>query len=199
MNLFDKRAQLESWTRRRAITHARVASADRVAADGLRNTEIGGQLGVHFNMVAKWRSRFAAHRIDGLVDEPRRHCDSQKRFCSRYSSVRAQHRARRSAAPPRGLYAHSVQVLRRRTRDVCLAQGGNTARILRSKRLAIARAWELGSRLGAESRPGLSRAPCRRGIGHKSLAASQIPKCSAKSSSRWSQAQSMPADASKLR
>jgi transposase len=41
------------------------------AAEGLNNTEIAGRLGVHRNMVAKWRRRFAEHRLDGLSDEPR--------------------------------------------------------------------------------------------------------------------------------
>jgi transposase len=41
-------------------------------ADGDRsNTELAGELGVSRGMVAKWRSRFAEHRLDGLTDEPR--------------------------------------------------------------------------------------------------------------------------------
>jgi transposase len=69
----DERAQLESWTRRRSSAQA-LALRSRIvllAAAGLRNTEIAGELGVHRNMVAKWRSRFLAHRLDGLTDEPR--------------------------------------------------------------------------------------------------------------------------------
>ena len=42
-----------------------------LAAQGLENTEITGQLGVSRPMVRKWRSRFAEYRPDGLVDEPR--------------------------------------------------------------------------------------------------------------------------------
>ena len=41
------------------------------AADGLKNTEIAGRLGVGRPMVTKWRNRFAEDRLDGLVDEPR--------------------------------------------------------------------------------------------------------------------------------
>jgi transposase len=69
----QERAQLESWERRRTSAQA-LAERSRIvlaAADGLKNTEIAARLGVHRNMVAKWRNRFAEHRLDGLVDEPR--------------------------------------------------------------------------------------------------------------------------------
>ena len=69
----EERARLESWTRRRTSAQA-LALRSRIvllAAEGLNNTEIAGQLGVHRNMVAKWRSRFLQYRLDGLVDEPR--------------------------------------------------------------------------------------------------------------------------------
>ena len=69
----DERAQLVSWTRRRTSAQA-LALRSRIvllAAAGRKNTEIAGELGVHRNMVAKWRSRFLEHRLDGLCDEPR--------------------------------------------------------------------------------------------------------------------------------
>ena len=69
----DERARLESWTRRRSSAQA-LALRSRIvllAADGLKNTEVASELGVHRNMVAKWRSRFLEHRLDGLTDEPR--------------------------------------------------------------------------------------------------------------------------------
>jgi transposase len=69
----DERAQLESWARRRTSAQA-LALRSRIvllAADGLNNTQIAGQLGVHRNMVAKWRSRVLEQRLEGLVDEPR--------------------------------------------------------------------------------------------------------------------------------
>jgi transposase len=68
-----ERAQLESWARRRTSAQA-LAVRSRVvllASQGLNNTEIAARLGVHRPMVRKWRSRFAEHRLDGLVDEPR--------------------------------------------------------------------------------------------------------------------------------
>jgi transposase len=68
-----ERAQLEAWTRRRTSAQA-LAQRSRIvllAAEGLTNTEIAGQVGVSRNMVMTWRSRFAEHRLDGLTDEPR--------------------------------------------------------------------------------------------------------------------------------
>src|SRR3954447_23516058 len=69
----DERAQLERWTRRRTSAQA-LAQRSRIvllAAGGLKNTEIAAELGVHRAMAAKWRSRFAEQRLDGLTDEPR--------------------------------------------------------------------------------------------------------------------------------
>jgi transposase len=69
----DERAQLEAWSRRRTSAQA-LAQRSRIAllaAEGLKNTEIAERLGVGRPMVTKWRNRFAVHRLDGLVDEPR--------------------------------------------------------------------------------------------------------------------------------
>jgi transposase len=69
----DERAQLETWTRRRTSAQA-LALRSRIvlsAADGLNNTEIARELGIHRNVAGKWRSRFLRYRLDGLVDEPR--------------------------------------------------------------------------------------------------------------------------------
>ena len=69
----DERAQLESWTRRRTSAQA-LAMRSRIvllAAQGLNNTEIAGELKIHRNVAGKWRSRFLEHRLDGLLDEPR--------------------------------------------------------------------------------------------------------------------------------
>jgi transposase len=68
-----ERAQLEAWARRRTSAQA-LAQRSRIvllAADGLKNTEIAGRLGISRNMVMTWRLRFAAQRLDGLLDEPR--------------------------------------------------------------------------------------------------------------------------------
>ena len=69
----DERAQLEAWRRRRRSAQA-LAQRSRIvllAADGLANTEIAERLGISRNTVATWRARFAEHRLDGLLDEPR--------------------------------------------------------------------------------------------------------------------------------
>ena len=69
----SEREQLESWSRRLTTARA-LAERSRIVllvADGLRTGEVADRLGVHRNTVAKWRRRFLAERLDGLVDEPR--------------------------------------------------------------------------------------------------------------------------------
>jgi transposase len=68
-----EREQLESWSRRWTSAHA-LAQRSKIVllvAEGLRTGEVARRLGVHRNTVAKWRRRFEAERLDGLVDEPR--------------------------------------------------------------------------------------------------------------------------------
>jgi transposase len=68
-----EREQLESWSRRQRTANS-LAQRSRIVllvADGLRTGEVADRLGVHRNTVAKWRRRFEAERLDGLVDEPR--------------------------------------------------------------------------------------------------------------------------------
>ncbi len=69
----EERALLEAWTRRRTSAQALAQRARIVllAADGLKNTEIGERLGIKRSTAATWRTRFAEHRLDGLADEPR--------------------------------------------------------------------------------------------------------------------------------
>src|SRR5690348_8163246 len=69
----EEREQLEAWARRRTSAQA-LAQRSRIvlaAAQGLRNTEIAAQLSVSRDMVRRWRARFAAQRLEGLLDEPR--------------------------------------------------------------------------------------------------------------------------------
>ena len=68
-----ERRELEARSRRRRIARADALRAGIVllAADGLTNVAIAERLAVTRLTVATWRKRFAAERLDGLVDEPR--------------------------------------------------------------------------------------------------------------------------------
>ncbi len=69
----DERAQLVAWSRRAKSANA-LAMRSRIvlaAGDGLTNTAIAAKLDVHIASARKWRSRFVAERLDGLLDEPR--------------------------------------------------------------------------------------------------------------------------------
>jgi transposase len=68
-----EREQLESWARRGKSAQA-LAQRSRIvlaAAEGLKNTEIAQRFALDHATVRKWRNRFAADRLDGLLDEPR--------------------------------------------------------------------------------------------------------------------------------
>jgi transposase len=69
----DERVQLVAWSRRAKSANA-LAMRSRIvlaAADGLGNTAIAVKLGIALSSARKWRSRFVAYRLDGLLDEPR--------------------------------------------------------------------------------------------------------------------------------
>jgi transposase/transposase-like protein len=71
----EERTTLESWVRRRKSAQALAARSRIVLAcaqDGVPPVVgVAKDLGVSPDMVRKWRRRFLAHRLDGLVDEPR--------------------------------------------------------------------------------------------------------------------------------
>jgi transposase len=69
----DDRVVLESWVRAGTI-EARMAKRARIvllAADGASNRDIGEVVGLHYNQVGLWRSRYGEFGLAGLDDEER--------------------------------------------------------------------------------------------------------------------------------
>ena len=69
----EERAYLERQVRRHRAPRS---FSDRCriilrCSDGLSSKEVGAELGLHEHTVGKWRRRFQAAHIDGLLDEPR--------------------------------------------------------------------------------------------------------------------------------
>ena len=68
-----EKKELESLARR-SRTAPQVARRARIVlscASGLDNKAVAGKTRTHPNTVGKWRARFLADRLDGLLDEPR--------------------------------------------------------------------------------------------------------------------------------
>jgi len=69
----EENHRLVEWTRRHKTSQA-LALRSRIilaCAQGTANGEVAGRLCVTKQTVGKWRGRFVARRLDGLVDEPR--------------------------------------------------------------------------------------------------------------------------------
>jgi transposase len=69
----DERATLLRWARRAKSSQVLAMRAKIVlaCADGLSNVDVAAKLAVHLSTVGKWRRRFLAERLDGLLDEQR--------------------------------------------------------------------------------------------------------------------------------
>jgi transposase len=67
----EERQVLEGWALRRKTSLALRSRIVLACAEGGSNTEVAAALGVSRPTVAKWRSRFAVARLEGLSDEPR--------------------------------------------------------------------------------------------------------------------------------
>ena len=69
----DEREQLLRWSRRATSSQA-LALRSRIVlacAEGVDNKTVAARLGCAAETVGRWRRRFVARRLDGLVDEPR--------------------------------------------------------------------------------------------------------------------------------
>src|ERR1051325_7079860 len=69
----EQRATLESWVRRRTSAQALAQRARIVLAcgEGHNNTTVADLENCSLPTVGKWRERFLARGVDGLLDEPR--------------------------------------------------------------------------------------------------------------------------------
>ncbi|MEK6263138.1 MAG: IS630 family transposase [Planctomycetota bacterium] len=69
----EEREQLERWSRRPKTAQALAQRARIIlaCADGKSNNQIADRMRLNPHTVGKWRRRFAARRLEGLLDEPR--------------------------------------------------------------------------------------------------------------------------------
>jgi len=69
----EQRRTLEGWTRRRTSAHGLAQRARMVlmSAEGQPNSAVAERVGVTPQTVGKWRRRFLAEGVSGLLDEPR--------------------------------------------------------------------------------------------------------------------------------
>lgn len=92
----DEKETLEAWCRRPKTAQALALRARIVllCATGKANTAVAAETQVDRVTVGKWRARFLAKRLDGLLDEPRPGAPRQIRIAT--SSVSLRRRSNRS-------------------------------------------------------------------------------------------------------
>lgn len=56
---------------RLVVPEARAIGFRPAAAEGMSNTAIADKLDIHISSARKWRTRFVAQRLEGLLDAPR--------------------------------------------------------------------------------------------------------------------------------
>src|SRR5438874_12762691 len=69
----EDRATLERWTTRRKTAHGLAVRAEIVlrCCSGCSNSQVARELRLTNATVGKWRARFVAEGVAGLLDEPR--------------------------------------------------------------------------------------------------------------------------------
>lgn len=69
----EEQSQLRSWARKRRSAHALAVRARIVLScqNGRSNREVARLLGITTHTVGKWRGRFVAAGVRGLLDQPR--------------------------------------------------------------------------------------------------------------------------------
>jgi transposase len=69
----EEESQLEQWSRNRRTARSLAVRARIVLGcrGGRSNREVARRIGVSTQTVGKWRQRFVADRVGGLLDQPR--------------------------------------------------------------------------------------------------------------------------------
>src|SRR4051812_41852475 len=88
----EERTMFEELSRARSASYMTVVRAKIVlmSADNYSNIVIAARLGVHVNMVRRWRKRFFESGIHGLVDRPRREQSRSSAIAAKVESTQRQ-------------------------------------------------------------------------------------------------------------